>query len=280
MMAAMSALIEVLAAERLLAAGGAPLVLDVRWSLSGADPAGHERGHLPRAVFCDLDRDLAGPPGADGRHPLPGEAALLATFRRLGIGPRRHVLVYDGGAGAAAARAWWVLRWAGHEDVQVLDGGLAAWTAAGCALERGDVRPVPAPDAVVRIGSMPTVTADDVLAGRAGTLLDARVPERYRGETEPIDPVAGHIPGAVCRPTSALVRPDGRYRSPAELRTLLTPDGAPDGASQRTAYCGSGVTAAQLVLAGDVAGLDLALYPGSWSHWVQDPARPVAVGPE
>jgi len=276
MMVAMSALVEVPVAERLLAsAEDATLVLDVRWSLAGADRAGYEQGHVPGAVFCDLDRDLAGTPGAGGRHPLPDEAALLATFRRLGIAPGREVLVYDGGTGAAAARAWWVLRWAGHEHVQVLDGGLAAWTAADDDLEQGDVEPLAAPDAVIRIGSMPTATADDVLAGRAGTLLDARAAERYRGETEPIDPVAGHIPGAVSCPTSSLVRPDGRYLPPTELADLLSPDGA----TPLTAYCGSGVTAVQLVLAGHEAGFDLALYPGSWSHWIQDPERPVAVGP-
>ncbi|MBX9246310.1 sulfurtransferase, partial [Actinotalea ferrariae] len=154
-----------------------------------------------------------------------------------------------------------------------------AWVAAGGPLETGDVAPVPAPDAVVRPGSVPTVTADDVLAGRAGRLVDARAAERYRGEVEPVDPVAGHIPGAVSVPTSALVGADGRYRPPAELRELLAAAGDGSGGDGlAAAYCGSGVTAAQLVLAGDVAGVELALYLGSWSHWITDPARPVATG--
>lgn len=270
-----SALVDVATLRRELA-DDPPLLLDVRWSLAGADRPGYEAGHLPGAVFCDLDRDLAGPPGAGGRHPLPDPADLERTLRRLGVAPDRDVVAYDGGSGAGAARVWWLLRWAGHERVRVLDGGLPAWVAAGGALEPGEVEPGPAPDAVVRPGSVPTVTADDVLAGRAGTLVDARAPERYRGETEPIDPVAGHIPGAVNVPTSALLDGDGRYRTPGELAGLLA-DAGP-GAS--AAYCGSGVTAAQVVLAAHEAGRDLALYPGSWSHWVTDPARPVATGAE
>lgn len=249
-----------------------PLLLDVRWTLAGADRDGYLAGHLPGAVFCDLDADLASPPGAGGRHPLPDPAELAATLRRLGVGPAREVVAYDGGSGASAARAWWVLRWAGHERVVVLDGGLPAWVAAGGRLEEGDIAPEPAPDAVVRPGGLATVDADDVLAGRAGTLLDARAAERYRGETEPIDPVAGHVPGALSRPTSTFYGPDGSFLPAAELRQALAVDGP------ATAYCGSGVTAAQLVLAGQVAGVDLALYPGSWSHWVRDPSRPVATG--
>ncbi|WP_199423224.1 sulfurtransferase [Actinotalea solisilvae] len=251
---------------------GPPLLLDVRWTLAGADGDAYRAGHLPGAVFCDLDADLAAAPGEGGRHPLPDPEDLVATLRRLGVGPSRDVVVYDGGSGAAAARAWWVLRWAGHDRVAVLDGGLPAWVAAGGPLEAGDVAPVPAPDAVVRPGGLPTAGADDVLAGRAGTLLDARAAERYRGETEPIDPVAGHVPGALSRPTSTVYGPDGRFLAAAELREVLAVDGP------ATAYCGSGVTAAQLVLAGEVAGVDLALYPGSWSHWVRDPSRPVATG--
>jgi thiosulfate/3-mercaptopyruvate sulfurtransferase len=265
-------LVDVPTLRELLAADA--LVLDVRWTLAGADRAGYLAGHVPGAVFCDLDADLAAPPGDGGRHPLPAPDDLGRTLRRLGVAPGREVVAYDGGPGASAARAWWVLRWAGHERVRVLDGGLPAWVAAGGALEPGDVAPRPAPDAVVRPGGLPTVTADDVLAGRAGALLDARAPERYRGETEPIDPVAGHIPGAVSRPTGLLYGPDGRFRAPDELRATL------DVGGPAAAYCGSGVTAAQLVLAGQVAGVDLALYPGSWSHWVRDPARPVATGTE
>ncbi|WP_188037442.1 sulfurtransferase [Actinotalea sp. JY-7885] len=259
-----------------LAAPRPPLLLDVRWTLAGADPASYRAGHVPGAVFCDLDADLAAPPGEGGRHPLPTPADLERTLRRLGVAPDRDVVAYDGGPGAAAARAWWVLRWAGHERVAVLDGGLPAWVAAGGALEAGDVVPVATPDAVVRPGGLPTVTADDVLSGRAGTLVDARAAERYRGEVEPVDPVAGHIPGAVSVPTTALYDADGRLLPAEALAVALEP--ATHGPA--AAYCGSGVTAAQVVLAADVAGLRLALYPGSWSHWVTDPSRPVATGAE
>lgn len=252
-----------------------PLLLDVRWVLAGSDRAGYEAGHLPGAVFLDLDRELASPPGEGGRHPLPSPEDLEATFRRLGVGPDRDVVVYDGGVGAAAARAWWVLRWGGHERVHVLDGGLPAWVAACGAVESGDVVPVPAPDAVVRPGGLPVLTADDVLAG-GRVLLDARAAERFRGEVEPIDPVAGHVPGAVNVPTSALLAGDGRYLPPARLRAVLTAGVWAEG--EVGAYCGSGVTAAQLVLALHEVGVVAALYAGSWSEWVRDPSRPVAVG--
>lgn len=260
-----------------------PLVVDVRWALSGADRAGYLAGHLPGAVFCDLDADLASPPGDGGRHPLPSVERLAAVMRRLGIGPGRDVVVLDGGAGGAAARAWWCLRWVGHERVRVLDGGLAAWTAVGGPLEPGEVTPVPADDVVVRPGSMPTVEAADVLAGTAGTLLDARAPERFRGDVEPIDPVAGHIPGALDVPTAALQGADGRYLPPDEARAVLLAGvggvaGLAGVVPALTAYCGSGVTAAQLILVGHDVGLGIALYPGSWSHWILDPARPIATG--
>ena len=273
------ALVEAPELSSLLASVTPPLVLDVRWSLAGSDLPGYAAGHVPGAVFCDLDADLAAPPGEGGRHPLPSAEALSGTLRRLGVAPGRTVVVYDDAAGASAARAWWCLRWAGHADVRVLDGGLAAWRAAGGPLEVGVVAPVPHDAAVARLGGMAVATVDDVVAGRAGTLLDARAAERYRGEVEPVDPVAGHIPGAVSCPTTLLQRPDGRYRPAPELRALLAGligSSAPDGPV--TAYCGSGVTASQIVLAAHDAGLDLALYPGSWSHWVRDPARPVATG--
>ena len=265
-------------AEELLAelsADPRPLVVDVRWSLAGADRAGYEAGHVPGAVFCDLDTELAGPPGEGGRHPLPSPEQMATVMRRLGVVPGRRVVVVDAGAGAAAARAWWCLRWVGHEEVHVLDGGLAAWVAAGGPVEEGDVRPVPAGDVVVRAGSMPTVTADDVLERHVGRLLDARAPERFRGEVEPVDPVAGHIPGAVSCWTGSLQGPAGRYLPREQMRDLLL--GTAE-VVDLTAYCGSGVTASQLVLAGHEVGLEIALYPGSWSHWVRDPARPVTTG--
>lgn len=273
----------------LLAGEEPPLVVDVRWALAGSDRAGYEAGHVPGAVFCDLDAELAAPPGPAGRHPLPTPDALRATFRRLGVTPGRVVVAYDSGHGAAAARLWWVLRWAGHRDVLVLDGGLAAWRAAGLDVDQGAVEPEPTDDAVVEPGSMPTVTAADVLAGRAGLVVDARTPERFRGESEPVDPVAGHIPGAVSLPVAAVQAPDGRYRPAEELAGLLAGvlaeggAGGPgalsaDAAHALTASCGSGVTAAQLVLAAHEVDVPVALYPGSWSEWVADPARPVATG--
>jgi len=258
-----------------IAADGPPLIVDVRWSLAGADRSGYAAAHLPGAVFCDLDTDLAGPPGDGGRHPLPTSEQMAALMGRLGITPGRRVLVLDGGAGAAAARAWWCLRWAGHQDVRVLDGGLAAWVAAGGPVDAGLVEPVPTDDVVVRPGSMPTVTAEQVLHRTVGRLLDARAPARFRGEAEPIDPVAGHIPGAVSCWTGSLQGLDGRYLSPEQLRDLLL--GTAE-VVDLTAYCGSGVTASQLVLVGHEVGLEVALYPGSWSHWLRDPERPVATG--
>jgi thiosulfate/3-mercaptopyruvate sulfurtransferase len=271
-----SALITAEDLAALLAEDAPPLLLDVRWVLAGSDRAGYEEAHLPDAVFLDLDRELASAPGEGGRHPLPSVESLGVTFRRLGITSARDVVVYDGGVAAAAARAWWVLRWAGHERVRVLDGGLPAWVAAGGAVESGDVVPEPAADAVVRPGRLPVLTAADVSAGRPAVLLDARAAERFRGEVEPIDPVAGHIPGAVNVPTSALLGPDGRYLPTARLREVLAAAVGAEG--EVGTYCGSGVTAAQLVLALHEAGVGAALYAGSWSEWVRDVARPVAVG--
>ncbi len=255
-----------------------PLLLDVRWTLAGPDRAAYVAGHLPGAVFCDLDAELAAPPGAGGRHPLPSRELLAESLGRLGVRPGRGVVVYDGGVAAAAARAWWCLRWLGHEDVRVLDGGLPAWVAAGGGLEAGEVTAegvVPA--AAAPSSSMATVSAEEILGGYDGVLLDARAPERFRGEMEPVDPVAGHVPGARSLPTSRLLDAGGRYLPAAALRELFAEAGV-EGEQPVAAYCGSGVTAAQLVLAAHEAGLDAALYPGSWSHWITDPARPVATG--
>ena len=295
---------ESLAAE--LAAGERPLLLDVRWTLQGADHDGYLEAHLPGAVFCDLDADLAAEPGEGGRHPLPSPETLDATLRRLGVRPGQPVVAYDGGAGAGAARAWWCLRWAGHHEVRVLDGGFAAWLEVGgpkaagaltgaeaqdgagalietaAPTEAGAGGPSdPAPGDLERPtipgarSTMPVVTAEDLLAGRADALLDARSAERFRGEIEPVDPVAGRVPGATSCPTTALQGPDGRYLPPDQLRTLLAPL---VGTGTAAAYCGSGVTASQLVLAAHEVGIELALDPGSWSHWVRDRARPVATG--
>jgi len=255
-----------------------PTVLDVRWSLAGPSGMGSYRaGHLPGAGFVDLDRDLAGPPGARGRHPLPDRKVLTGVLRRAGISADTEVVVYDEADSIAAARAWWVLRHAGLRRVRVLDGGLRAWRAAGLPL--GTEEPDPDPSSVAaRAGCLPVLDATGAaVTARDGVLLDVRASERYRGEVEPIDSVAGHIPGAVNAPTTGNVRPDGHFLRPEELRARFTALGVRDGVRVGV-YCGSGVTAAHTVLALTVAGLPGALYVGSWSEWITDPSRPVAVG--
>jgi thiosulfate/3-mercaptopyruvate sulfurtransferase len=273
------------AAELAAAAGQAnpPVVLDVRWRLGGPPGAeSYRAGHIPGAVFADLDRDLAGPPGGPGgRHPLPTADAFQAAMRRAGISADRPVVVYDDADSTAAARAWWTLRYFGHRDVRVLDGGYRAWTAAGGAVSTAVPEPAPGSFSAVA-GGMPVLDADAAAQlARSGILLDARSGERYRGEQEPVDPVAGHIPGAVSAPTAANVGPDGRFLSGAELGARFAGLGVTGaGPGETGAYCGSGVTAAHEVLALALAGLPAALYPDSWSGWVTDPARPVATGPE
>ena len=270
----------------------APVVLDVRWHLGG--PSGEEdfdAGHIPGAVFVDLDADLAGRPGPAGRHPLPDPDDLEETLRRVGVGRRSSVVVYDGGDAMAAARAWWVLRWAGlpADRVRVLDGGWPAWIAGGGEQSTtGGGRPMG--DVAVAAGAMPVLVADTAAAlGERGALLDARAPQRFAGENEPVDPVAGHVPGARNVPASRLLGPDGRYRPPGELAELLGPytEGPAPGAAGVAgpavgAYCGSGVSATMLVLAAELAGLrgpdtPVALYVGSWSHWCAA-RRPVETG--
>ncbi|MGW7300487.1 sulfurtransferase [Streptomyces sp. NPDC054829] len=262
-----------------------PTLLDVRWQLSVAQAAGEppfdgraafEEGHIPGAAFVDLDEELAAPPGPGGRHPLPDLAEFGAAMRRAGVSADRPVVVYDGGQGWAAARAWWMLRWTGHPDVRVLDGGLPTWegpleTGPATPAE-GDFRPNPAAEGLL--------DADGAAAlARSGLLLDARAGERYRGEVEPIDRVGGHIPGAVSAPTNENVAPDGRFRPAEELHARFKSLGATDGTAVGV-YCGSGVSGAHEVLALAVAGIPAALYVGSWSEWSSDPSRPVAVGPD
>ncbi|MEV7358741.1 sulfurtransferase [Kitasatospora sp. NPDC091276] len=279
-----SPLISAAGLAQALASALPPVLLDVRYRLVGAAQSGptaveeYRAGHLPGARFVDLDRDLAAPPGAPGRggrHPLPDPEEFGAAMRRLGVDSDRPVVVYDGAASLAAARAWWLLRWAGHRDVRVLDGGYAAWSAAGLpvtaevpAPAEGHFKPVP--------GQLPVVDADGAAAwARGALLLDARAGDRYRGESEPVDPRAGHIPGAVSAPTAENVAADGRFRSAAELAERFRALGA--GERETAVYCGSGVTAAHQILALEVAGLPATLYPGSWSEWSSDEARPVAV---
>ncbi|WP_432490874.1 sulfurtransferase [Kineococcus gypseus] len=264
------------------APGAAGLVLlDVRWRLG--DATGRERhraGHLPGAVFVDLDAELSAPPSpAAGRHPLPAPADLQRAARRWGVRAGSRAVAYDDAGGAAAARAWWVLRWAGFEDVRLLDGGLAAWRAAGLPLEAGDVVPAPGDVVLGPGGALPVVDAEGAAAlpGR-GVLLDVRAAERYRGEVEPVDPRAGHVPGARNLPPGSLVDADGLLLAPGELRARLAAAGVAPGVPV-AASCGSGVFASLAVAQLAAAGVDAALWPGSWSQWSADPDRPVATGP-
>ncbi|MET8908528.1 sulfurtransferase [Micromonospora sp. NPDC004551] len=257
-----------------------PTLLDVRWRLAG--PPGREdylAGHLPGAVFVDLDTELCGRPGAAGRHPLPDPAALQAALRAAGVRAGHPVVVYDGGDGMSAARAWWTLRWAGHRAVRVLHGGFPAWVAAGGPVSTEAPEPAPG-DVAVTPGELPVLDAGKaagLAAADTGVLLDVRAAPRYRGETEPIDPVAGHVPGAVNLPAPEYVT-EGRFPAAEALRERFAAAGVAPGAPVG-AYCGSGVTAAQAVLALHLAGRpDAALYVGSWSNWVADPDRPVATG--
>lgn len=250
------------------------VVADCRWFLDGTDArAAHREAHIPGAVFVDLDRDLAAPPSPQaGRHPLPDPEDFAGALGRLGVGAEDTVVAYDQGPGAIAARLVWMLRVLGQEAA-VLDGGLPAWQGP---LEDGDVRPDPREVPVRPWPADRLADANEValLAAGKGSVVDARAPERFRGEREPIDPRAGHVPGAVNLPYEGNLGSDGRLLPPESLRerfTGLTPDIA--------VYCGSGVTACHDVLVLESLGVDARLYPGSWSAWVGDPDRPVATGP-
>jgi thiosulfate/3-mercaptopyruvate sulfurtransferase len=251
------------------------VIVDCRYVL-GQPGAGRPKwldGRIPGAAFLDVDRDLAGEPGERGRHPLPEAADFEAAARRAGIKSTSRVVAYDEAGEGGAVRLWWLLRHFGHEEAAVLNGGLAAWREEGGPLEAGEPAakardaasaPGPAADPFTADGRDDDIaTADELSAGRPGAggprLLDARAPERYRGETEPIDPVAGHIPGAVNVPF-AEIAPEGRFLPTSELRERL-------GDEPFVAYCGSGITACTLVLAGELAGVEGRLYPGSWSEW-------------
>jgi thiosulfate/3-mercaptopyruvate sulfurtransferase len=231
-------------------------------------------------VYVDLEGELAARPSPEeGRHPLPPLDRLTAAARRWGIRDDSLVVAYDDLGGQSAARAWWLLRHAGLADVRLLDGGLAAWTAEGLPLEQGEATPPPG-DVELAYGRMPVVD----LAGAAalpvsGALLDARAAPRYRGEVEPIDPIAGHIPGALSAPAGEQLDADGRFLPASVLRERFAALGVRPGGPV-AAYCGSGVTAAHLVAALEVAGIESALYPGSWSQWSNRPGVPVATGAE
>jgi thiosulfate/3-mercaptopyruvate sulfurtransferase len=252
-------------------------ILDVRWQLAEPDGrAAYERGHVPGAVYVSLEDELSDHTvSGRGRHPLPSGASVEGAGRRWGIREGTLVVAYDDWNRAGSARAWWVLTAAGLRDVRILDGGLSAWIDAGGALETGTVTPEPG-DVVVAnddlyAGALPTLDADGA-AALGARLLDARAPERFRGDVEPIDPVGGHIPGARNVPSTGLLGDDGRFLSDADLSRAL---GDVDGV-----YCGSGVTASVVLAALASVGVDAALYPGSWSEWSSNSALPVAVGPE
>ena len=271
-------------AQQLIAAragGLVPVIVDCGFDL--ADTAAGERafaqGHVAGAVHAHLDRDLAGTKtGRNGRHPLPARADWAATLARLGVTPARAVVVYDAQGGMYAARLWWMLCWVGHRAVSVLDGGLQAWKDAGGAIEDGAARVVAAAPYPVAESLVRTVDADTLLEslGRVA-LLDARAGERFRGEVEPLDARAGHIPGARSRFFKDNLDATGRFRPASELRAAFDAFGAAP--EQVVHQCGSGVTACHNLLAMEIAGLaGSALYPGSWSEWSSDPSRPVAVG--
>ena len=257
-------------------------VLDVRWTLAGPERRAYAEGHVPGAYFVSVDDDLAAAHGhhsIHGRHPLPDAGDFQEVMRRCGVSRGHPVVVYDAQGGTSAARAWWLLRYFGHQDVRVLDGGFPAWVAEGEQVSTKSPPPGHG-DFVARPGAMPLL--DSAGAGelaRSGLLLDARAPERYAGEHEPVDPVGGHVPGAVNLPASELVDDEGRLLPHDQLLARLEKAGYDGGAVG--AYCGSGINAAHTVLALTVAGVhDPALYADSWSGWITDPHRPVATGPE
>lgn len=258
-------------------------VVDCRASLQNVAGGwdAYAKAHLPNASFADLLEDLSGPitPGQTGRHPLPSIDTFVSKVRRWGIGAESQVVVYDDAGGAFAARLWWMLRWLGHDAVAVLDGGFPAWVAEGRPVtdevsERvpGDFTPRPRPDWLVSAAELATPQS------LPRKLFDARAPERFAGDVEPLDPVAGHIPGARNLPFAQNLH-EGRFRSPAELRQRFA--AALEGSAPEAAvvYCGSGVTACHDILAFAHAGLPLPrLYAGSWSEWITDPARPTQRG--
>jgi thiosulfate/3-mercaptopyruvate sulfurtransferase len=259
-------------------------IADVRWYL---DPArkgvdAYRAGHLPGAVFVDLDRDLAAPGGARGgslgRHPWPGPQHVERAMSALGIGEGTRVVAYDDQAGAMAARLWYVLRAYGHESVAVLDGGIKKWQAEGRATTTDEPKVSPAVFHARPVAGMVLTKTDVAVLPPGALVLDARAPERYRGESEPIDPRAGHIPGATNAPFAGNLTADAApvFRSPEELRARYVALGAER--EPPVVYCGSGVTACHDILALEQAGLKGRLYAGSWSEWSSDPARPVEIG--
>jgi thiosulfate/3-mercaptopyruvate sulfurtransferase len=267
---------------------GSVRIVDLRWALSGPPALDKYRaGHIPGAVYVDLDRDLSRP-GGPGRHPLPDTDQFARVLGRIGVLPDTHVVAYDDGSGSVAARLWFMLRIHGHERASVLDGGYAAWLAAGLPVTKDEPAVAQVPPPALRLDAtriVDRVRVAQLLADRTdggarrALVLDARAPERYRGETEPVDKRAGHIPGAVNAPFSGNLK-DGRFRPPEELRAIYERLGA-GRASEVVASCGSGVTACHTLLALEMAGFeDGKLYVGSWSDWSSQPDAQVATGPE
>jgi len=268
-------------AEQLRALEPRPVLLDCSFDLAdiGAGERAFAAAHVPGAVYAHLDRDLAGAKtGHNGRHPLPELRAFARRVGEWGIAPGVQVVTYDAQGGPYAARAWWLLRWLGHTDVAVLDGGLAAWRAVGGDLASTSTPAAAAADYPASAAAMPTVSADTLLAEPGHWhVIDARAGERFRGEVEPLDRVAGHIPGAINRVFKNNLQADGRFKPAAQLRAEFDALGLP--ADTVVHQCGSGVTACHNLLAMTHAGLDGSrLYPGSWSEWSSDPSRPVARG--
>jgi thiosulfate/3-mercaptopyruvate sulfurtransferase len=285
---AFQTLIDVHALQKLL---GEPrlAVVDCRFDLMNPEAGrqAYSRAHIPGARYADLNRDLSAPIGAHtGRHPLPSPDAFAAWLGAIGIGDDTQVVAYDEANGSIAARLWWMLRWLGHDAVAVLDGGFKAWTDHGGALQAGDAGP-PAAGREARhftprvdLSSVVNTTElENALRDRKSLLVDARAPERYAGTVEPIDPVAGHIPGAVNRPYTASLGADGRFLPAAELKRRWAENLPGADFTNLVAMCGSGVTACHNLLSLEVAGLRGGkLYAGSWSEWIRDPRRPVARG--
>ena len=278
----MNVLIEAEELAGLLHQDSTPVVADVRWTLGG--PPGlpeFEAGHIPGAQWVDLENELSAPPhGPGGRHPLPAVEVFERAMRRIGVSSGRSVVVYDAASALAASRLWWMLTDAGHEDVRVLNGGWAAWRAAQLPVEAGAARAVSPGDFTARLGQRRLYVADEVMVALAApdpaVVVDVRAAERYSGETEPMDPVAGHIPGAVNLPSTANLDASGRFLTPEVLAERFA---AARVDTSSIVYCGSGITAAHTLLALAHAGLgDGGLYAGSWSDWISDPARPVATG--